>query len=193
MKEKYNKILNSYFSDLMQFVVILTVLFVVCAVLVFIINGMNIWNIFVVAVYLLIMALFIKPFIIYFKSDKDLEKERYETESIEIKSISRDTAGNLYLKDGLSGNVKYVLNTDKGEFLLSEQRIKGSKQLSSKTILINDTTFDIVYLKQSRIIVDMKPTTVFEDDETTEKYNSIFYALYSQFENDENTEGNQVK
>ena len=193
MKEKYNKILNSYFSDLMQFVVILTVLFVVCAVLVFIINGMNIWNIFVVAVYLLIMALFIKPFIIYFKSDKDLEKERYEAESIEIKSISRDTAGNLYLKDGLSGNVKYVLNTDKGEFLLSEQRIKGSKQLSSKTILINDTTFDIVYLKQSRIIVDMKPTTVFEDDETTEKYNSIFYALYSQFENDENTEGNQVK
>lgn len=193
MKEKYNKILNSYFSDLMQLVVILTVLFVVCAVLVFIINGMNIWNIFVVAVYLLIMALFIKPFIIYFKSDKDLEKERYETESIEIKSISRDTAGNLYLKDGLSGNVKYVLDTDKGKFLLSEQRIKGSKQLNSKTILINETTFDIVYLKRSRIIVDMKPTTVFEDDETTAKYNSIFYSLYSQFENNEDTENDQVK
>lgn len=185
MKEKYTKVVNSYFSDLLQMVLILTGLFIVCAVLAFVINGMNIWNIFVVAVYLLLMAFLIKPIIIYFKSDKDIEKEEYESASIEIESISRDTASNLYIKDGLSGNVKYTLKTDQGEFLVSEQREKGSKNLKSETILIKDATFDIVYLKRSRIIVDMKPTTVFEDDETTEKYNSIFSVLYKQFRSDE--------
>ena len=185
MKEKYTKVVNSYFSDLLQMVLILTGLFIVCAVLAFVINGMNIWNIFVVAVYLFLMAFLIKPIIIYFKSDKDIEKEEYESASIEIESISRDTASNLYIKDGLSGNVKYTLKTDQGEFLVSEQREKGSKNLKSETILIKDATFDIVYLKRSRIIVDMKPTTVFEDDETTEKYNSIFSVLYKQFRSDE--------
>lgn len=187
MKEKYSKVVNSYFSDLLQLVLILTGLFIVCSVLAFIINGMNIWNLFVVLVYLLLMAFLIKPIIIYFKSDKDIEKEEYESASIEIESISRDTASNLYIKDGLSGNVKYILKTDQGEFLVSEQREKGSKKLKSETILIKDASFDIVYLKRSRIIVDMKPTTVFEDNETTEKYNSIFAALYNQFKNDEQT------
>lgn len=185
MKEKYTKVVNSYFSDLLQLVLILTGLFIVCAVLAFIINGMNIWNIFVVVVYLLLMAFLIKPIVIYFKSDKDIEKEDYETESIEIESVTRDKASNLYIKDGLSGNVKYTLKTDKGEFLVSEQREKGSKNLKSETILIKDASFDIVYLKRSKIIVDMKPTTVFEDDETTEKYNSIFSKLYKLFNIDE--------
>lgn len=185
MKEKYTKVVNSYFSDLLQLVLILTGLFIVCAVLAFIINGMNIWNIFVVVVYLLLMAFLIKPIIIYFKSDKDIEKEDYETESIEIESVTRDKASNLYIKDGLSGNVKYTLKTDKGDFLVSEQREKGSKNLKSETILIKDASFDIVYLKRSKIIVDMKPTTVFEDDETTEKYNSIFSKLYKLFNIDE--------
>ena len=185
MKEKYTKVVNSYFSDLLQLVLILTGLFIVCAVLAFIINGMNIWNIFVVVVYLLLMAFLIKPIVIYFKSDKDIEKEDYETESIEIESVTRDKASNLYIKDGLSGNVKYTLKTDKGDFLVSEQREKGSKNLKSETILIKDASFDIVYLKRSKIIVDMKPTTVFEDDETTEKYNSIFSKLYKLFNIDE--------
>lgn len=185
MKEKYTKVVNSYFSDLLQLVLILTGLFIVCAVLAFIINGMNIWNIFVVVVYLLLMAFLIKPIVIYFKSDKDIEKEDYETESIEIESVTRDKASNLYIKDGLSGNVKYTLKTDKGEFLVSEQREKGSKNLKSENILIKDASFDIVYLKRSKIIVDMKPTTVFEDDETTEKYNSIFSKLYKLFNIDE--------
>lgn len=185
MKEKYTKVVNSYFSDLLQLVLILTGLFIVCAVLAFIINGMNIWNIFVVVVYLLLMAFLIKPIVIYFKSDKDIEKEDYETESIEIESVTRDKASNLYIKDGLSGNVKYTLKTDKGDFLVSEQREKGSKNLKSETILIKDASFDIVYLKRSKIIVDMKPTTVFEDDETTEKYNSIFSKLYKLFDIDE--------
>lgn len=192
MKEKYSKVVNSYFSDLLQLVLILTGLFIVCSVLAFIINGMNIWNLFVVLVYLLLMAFLIKPIIIYFKSDKDIEKEEYESASIEIESISRDTASNLYIKDGLSGNVKYILKTDQGEFLVSEQREKGSKKLKSETILIKDASFDIVYLKRSRIIVDMKPTTVFEDNETTEKYNSIFAALYNQFKNDEQTVAEQA-
>ena len=181
MKEKYTKVVNSYFSDLLQFVLILTGFFIVCAVLAFIINGMNIWNILVVVVYLLLMAFLLKPIIIYFKSDKDIEKEEYEQVSVEIESVLRDKSANLYMKDGLSGNVKYVLKTDNGDFLLSEQREKGSKNLKSETILIKDTSFDIVYLKRSRIIVDMKPTTVFEDEETTEKYNDIFSALYKQF------------
>lgn len=185
MKEKYTKVVNSYFSDLLQLVLILTGLFIVCAVLAFIINGMNIWNIFVVVVYLLLMAFLIKPIVIYFKSDKDIEKEDYETESIEIESVTRDKASNLYIKDGLSGNVKYTLKTDKGDFLVSEQREKGSKNLKSENILIKDASFDIVYLKRSKIIVDMKPTTVFEDDETTEKYNSIFSKLYKLFNIDE--------
>lgn len=185
MKDKYTKVVNSYFSDLLQLVLILTGLFIVCAVLSFIINGMNIWNILVVVVYLLLMAFVIKPIVIYFKSDKDIEKEEYESASVEIESISRDRVSNLYIKDGLSGNVKYVLKTDQGEFLVSEQREKGSKNLKSETILIKDASFDIVYLKRSRIIVDMKPTTEFEDKETTEKYNTIFYALYKQFKSDE--------
>lgn len=192
MKDKYTKVVNSYFSDLLQFVLILTGLFIVCAVLAFIINGMNIWNIFVVVVYLVIMAFVIKPIIIYFKSDKDIEKEEYESASVEIESISRDRVSNLYIKDGLSGNVKYVLKTDQGEFLVSEQREKGSKNLKSETILIKDASFDIVYLKRSRIIVDMKPTTSFEDEETTEKYNIIFYALYKQFKSDEQVVAEQA-
>ncbi len=192
MKDKYTKVVNSYFSDLLQFVLILTGLFIVCAVLAFIINGMNIWNIFVVVVYLLLMAFVIKPIIIYFKSDKDIEKEEYESAPVEIESIARDRASNLYIKDGLSGNVKYVLKTDQGEFLVSEQRAKGSKNLKSETILIKDASFDIVYLKRSRIIVDMKPTTAFEDDATTEKYNNIFYALYKQFKSAENVDAEQA-
>ncbi|MCC8192101.1 MAG: hypothetical protein LIO41_03560 [Ruminococcus sp.] len=181
MKEKYTKVANEYFADVVQYVIILTVMFVLCAVLAFIINGMKVWNLLLVAIYLLLMAVMIKPFIAYFKSDKDLSSERFVADEITILSVRRDKAANLYIGDGLSGNVKYILTTDKGEFLLSEKRRRGSKKLKSESILIKGASFNVVYLENSRILVDVTPTTVFESPDITERYNSIFYMLYKYF------------
>lgn len=182
MKSKYEKVIASYFRDILQIVLLLTGLFLICLIALFIINGFRAWNFLLVVVYLLIMAIFYKPLSLWLKANGDLNKEAFETASIEVDSIEPDKPMNIYSKEGLSGNIKYILTTTDGEkFLVSEQRAKSAAKMNSKNVLVKRSTFEIAYLKDSRMIVDMKPTTVFEDPEVNERYKLAFISLYRQF------------
>lgn len=181
MKDKFDKNATQYFKDSMQIALIVTGVFLVCVVAALIINGFKIWNVLILLVYLVIMAMLVKPIIGYYKACMDLKYERFFYESVEINYIEPDKSMNLYTKDGLSGDKKYVLSTDMGEFYVGECRAKGAQKLNSENVLIENATFDIAYLGNSKIIVDMKPTVSFEEPEVTERFNTVFYALYSQF------------
>ena len=181
MKDKYTKNASIYYKDIMQIALIVTGVFAVCIVAALIINGFKVWNLLIILVYAVIMVLLIKPIISYVKASKDISSENFISDSIEIDELVFDKTMNLYMKDGLTGDVKYILKTDGGDFFVGEHRAKGSDKLDSKRVLIEHATFDIVYLKDSRLIVDMKPTVAFEEEEITERYNLIFYSLYKQF------------
>lgn len=181
MKEKYTKNASVYFKDIIQIALIVTGVFLVCIVAALILNGFKVWNLLILLVYAVIMVLFVKPIINYVKASKDISNENFVADSIEIKDLIIDKSMNLHMKDGLTGDIKYILKTDLGDFFVGEHRSKGSDKLDSERVLIEHATFDIVYLKESRLIVDMKPTVAFEEEAVTERYNLIFYSLYKQF------------
>lgn len=182
MKEKYEKVVASFFRDVLQIVLFLTGLFLVCLVILFIINGFKLWNFLLVLVYLIIMAIFAKPLSLWLKANKDLKNDAVDTASIEVASLAPEKALNIYAKEGLSGNVKFVITDTMGEsYIVSEQRASNAAKMNSKNVIVPRSTFDIAYLRTARIIVAMLPTTSFEDPSVTERYKLAFSTLYRQF------------
>ena len=100
MKEKYNSVIRTYFSNYVTWLLIVTLLFIVSVVTAIAIRGFHNQILLYIVAFLIIYSLSAPLLILYFKARKDIKTGNIETISIKISEIRYDIWDKLSLYTG---------------------------------------------------------------------------------------------
>ena len=153
MKNQYKRIIRTYFSDYVKWLIMVSFLFIVLFVAYIAFNGANkcIW---LIPVLFLVINLLPTPLLVLFcKVKKDLRANNIEKLSIKISAIQHDNSFTFKNRGGATvGMQKYrVVDENNNIYLLSTSNDKD-------TFLHTHPTFylEIEVLKKSRLVLSMK-------------------------------------
>lgn len=153
MKKRYSKIIRTYFSDYVRWLVAVSFLFIVSFVATIVFNGANkfIWAI--PAMFLFVYFLFIPLLILYCKVSKDLKAGDIEKLTIKISEIQFDYRFPFKNRVGAAlGRIKYrIIDENNNIYLLSASNDKGIF-----TMVQPLPDIEIEVLKKSRLVLSMR-------------------------------------
>ena len=155
MKNQYNRIIRTYFSDYVSWLIIVSFLFIISFVSAIAFNVANkfIW---LISVLFLVIYLLTTPLLVLFcKVKKDLRADNIEKLSIKISAIQHDNSFTFKNRGGATvGMQKYrVVDENNNIYLLSTSNDKDTF-----VALHTQPTFylEIEVLKKSRLVLSMK-------------------------------------
>ncbi len=160
MKKRYSKVIRTYFSDYVIWLIGVSFLFI-STLIVFNRTNKFIWLIPVL--FLVIYLLSIRLLTLYFRARKDLKADNIEKLTIQIATIQYDNYFNFKSKGGgMVGAIKYrIVDENHNIYLLS-----ASKTKDNLLFFHPHPTFslEILVLKKSRLVLSMK---IIENTKTT--------------------------
>ena len=155
MKEKYNSVIRTYFSNYVTWLLIVTLLFIVSVVTAIAIRGFHNQILLYIVAFLIIYSLSTPLLMLYFKARKDIKTGNIETISIKISEIRYDNRLNFENKSGATvGKTKYqIVDDNQNIYLVSTANDKDSFMMFQP-----QPTFsvELVYLAKSRLVISMR-------------------------------------
>jgi len=155
MKKQYNKVIRTYFSDYITWLLVVSFLFVASFGAAVALNGANKFTYLIPLLFLVIYLLSIPLLILYYKANRDVNAGNIEKHTIEISEIRYDDRFTFKNRGGaMVGKTKYrIVDSNNNVYLLSTS--------SSNDMFIAfhpQPTFriEIEFLSNSRLVLGMK-------------------------------------
>ena len=155
MKSRYSRIIRTYFSDYVNWLIVVSFLFIFSFVAAIAFNGANKFIWLIPALFLVIYLLCTPLLILFYKASKDLRTDNIEKLTIKISAIRHDDSFTFKNRGGATvGTQKYrIVDENNNIYLLSTLNDKDNF-----LVLHTQPTFylEIEVLKKSRLVLSMK-------------------------------------
>ena len=155
MKNRYSRIIRTYFSDYVNWLIAVSFLFIVSFVATVAFNGVNKFMWLIPVLFLVIYLLSTPLLVLFYKVKKDLRADNIEKLAIKISAIQHDNSFTFKNRGGATvGMQKYrIVDENNNIYLLSTTNDKDTF-----VVLHTQPTFylEIEVLKKSRLVLSMK-------------------------------------
>ena len=183
MKERYKRVIDTYFSDYRTWFLALAVLFIAIFVIAIVFDRVNNFVWLIPVAYLIINLFSLPLLILYCKAKKDIKGGNIEKLTVRILEIQLDNNYTFKNRGGATtGKQKYrLIDENHNVYLLSASKEKDMFIISGSQLVF---PLEVEVLKTSRLVVHMKlnynPNT---SNHTNEKWYNIkpFKKVFSHY------------
>ena len=190
MKNRDSRIIRTYFSDYVNWLIVVSVLFIVSFVAAVAFNGVNRFIWLIPVLFLIIYFLSTPLLILFCKASKDLRADNIKKLTIKISAIRHDDSLTFKNRGGATvGMQKYrIVDENNNIYLLSTSNDKDNFM-----ILHPHPTFclEIEVLKKSRLVLSMKiienPKTIKESHKQQDNIKHFKKAFSHYFDSQSNS------